>query len=519
MNEFLQKLKNLVVKYREWSVVFLLLGGIIYFLSLYQDLTKEQVEGQILGGAGPARSEEDELSYDEIVDKILVVPTPYVDLVKFNPFIPIEDVLEIQRKLRERFNEGRRLYDAGNYLDAREVFQQLLQTDPYEAKIDYKPYKPNTYIRRCEQEAERQEIRGFYNQGVDLFERAKSLEAPESGVSEEELLRVYEDCRTQLQKVVERGQKLLPEAVEDSKRLLGGSDEHVGVEKRVNELRIITFTATLTRMYDDAVDFWNRREENLANVANANDNLHQAQAMIAEYPGEFPESALQVQDQIVQLLEEIEKEIERRYPSEQQKAAELESAAQGNLDRLSQAFAIYEVLYRLRKEDDIKETMDRLRKSLDELERLKRQERTSGWLQQARDLLKKAGDARDQGDWEALEVAQKDGLTVLDQFDGLPETPELVQVRADAANLRAEFENLAVPSLITGYVLSRASARSAILLDVATKRRIFLSLGKKDPRSGITYKQPGEADATGRIVSIVIEKDGFRPTEIRLEQP
>ncbi len=519
MNEFLQKLKAFAVKYREWLVVALLLGCIVYFLSLYQNLTYKQIEGQILEQRGPAQGEKAELIYDEIVNEIMVVPTPYIDLVKFNPFIDIEVILEIQRELQEKFDEGRRLYDAGNFLDAREIFRELLRKDPYEARVDYRPYKPNTYIRRCEQEALRKEIRGIYDQAIELLERARALDVPEAAANEEELLRNYEDCQNLLRTVVQRGQELLPEAVEDAEKKLEGSDEQVGVNQRVRELQMFTFTVTLTRLYEDAVGLWNRGEESLSNVANAKENLRQARQVIADYPGELPDSVFPIQDQVERLLGEIDLDVERRYPYEKLEADELVSTGQGNLDKLTQALDKYKVLYRLQEQDEVREQIDQLEQTLGELRKEQMQQQARGWLEQARALWEQAGKARDDGDYDALAAAKRDGLSVLAQFDGLPETPEWVQLRAEAANVRSDFEKLAVPPLITGYNLIYVSERSARLEEVATKIRIPLTLGREDRRSGITYDQPGETDPAGRIMSVILKKNGFRPTEIRLGQP
>lgn len=514
MNELLLKLKNLAVKYREWFVILVLLGLIVFFLSLYRSLTYQQIEREVLGGAGAGRSQEEQLVYNEIVDAIMEVPTPYIDLVKFNPFIDIEVILEIQRELQEKYDEARRLYDAGSFLDARELFRELLQKDPYEARIDYRPYKPTTYIRRCEQEWKRQEIRGYYNQAVTLLERAQALDSPEAAANEEELLRNYEDCQKLFQRVVEEGAELLPEAVEDAKAKLQGGDEEIGVNQRVEQLQMRTFTATLSRLYDEAVEFWNRREQNLADVANANDNLLQARQLIADYPGRIPADALRVQEQIEELSKLIELEVDQRYASELQRASQLEQTAQGNLEQLSRAYDIYEVLYRLRQEDDVRQRMDELGVALEALRKQQMVEQARGWLAEARQLWQQAGQARDAGEWEQLETAKKEGLTLLARFEGLPETSELVTIRADAANLEADFQTLAVPPLIEGYVLSRASARSAVVEDPANNIRVFLGLGRRDPRSGMTYVRPGKTDASGEIQSIFVTKEGFRETEI-----
>lgn len=512
MNDFLLRLKKIAVQYREWLVIILLLALVGYILSMYQRLTPEDIEREVLGRKDVRPEAAEILEYDRIVDGIITVPPPYIDLVKYNPFIPLETILESQRVIQQIFDEGRRLFDAGSFLEAKEKFQEVLSLDPFEARIDYRPYKPTLYVRRCEEEAEKQDIRGIYSRATDVFSRAQSMDRP-GGASEEELLRIYEESQRLFQTVVQRGEVALPEAVADAREKLETTNQ------RVEQLQIITFNATLNRLYQEAVELWNRREESLANVANARDNLSRAQEMIANFPGQLQDQALQIRDRTGQLLNEIEQEVERRYPGSLQQAQNLVSTGQGNLEQLTQAQDIYKVLFQLRGEEDIQTQIDELEQVLVGLRRDQTIARAQQFLQQARQSLETAKGVLEAGeDWDRLETSKREGLAILDQLDGLPRLSDLDTLRTQAASLRSELNALEVPPLIEGIVIQAASDRTARGIEPSTNRRIFLNIGRNDPVSGLTYVRPGATGQGGQIQSIIVQKQGFRETELPVTQ-
>jgi len=511
MNDFLLRLKKYIVKYREWLIVVLLLGLIVYFLLMYQGLTRRDVEKEILGGKSAPVAEDEALEYERIVNRIMTVPETYIDLVKHNPFIDIESILQQQRELQDIYEEGRRLFNVGSFAEAEQRFQDVFKRDPYEARIEYKPYKPSTFIERCRQESQVQQLRALYTQGLQKFRQAQEMDKP-GGVSDEELLRVYRDCQRLLKTVAEKGEAYVPEAVADAREKLS-----TVVDERVRQLEQSTFYALSKRLYDEAVDFWNRREEKLTNLADAKGNLDRVREMLDEYSEDLPDNVVRIGDQVGTLLDQLEGEVDRRYPILLNEAETLEAEGQGDLAKLKRALEIYQVLYRLRAEQAIDDRVENLNRVIQDIERKETTANAQRWLAEAKQKLDAAKAALGNQEWEQLVEVKREGLSLLDRFQDLPDLPDLQPIRAEADVVRQTLDRIKPLPIVGDVELERATAQRAVVLLPITNTRRFLQLGREDPVSGLTFSRIGRTEG-GRIVSIYVEKEGFRETEVALKE-
>jgi len=510
MNDFMLRLKKFVLQHREWLVIALLMVVIFYLMFQYRGLQKADIEREVYQTKDVRVQQQETLNYQGIVDGVMNVPEPYLDLVKFNPFENIDNKRDTQDRIAQTFAEAMRYYDAGSFLDAKEKFQQVLQLDPFEARLDYRPRKPSKMIEDCDREAKRQNIRAVYDKGIEKFRQVTELDQP-GGISEEELLTLYTEVQQLLQQVVQEGQELAPEAYEDSRAKLEG------VDKRADELKIILFSALLDRLYTDAVDLWNRKDEKPSNLADTRDNLLRIDQMIASYEKELSADDRQIQSQTQQLLGEVNREVDRVHPVLLQKAQQLESSGQGNLDQLTEAQEIYQVLYRFRQEQPIQDKVGQLETVLIELRKQGMVRQAQRWLEEGKQLLEAAKKAYAEGNWDQMSKSKNEGNMVLQRFDDLPEIAELEAVRADLVKVRQEFDALKLLPAIEGLVLQGPPRGDrAQVLDQATNRRSFLRLGAKDPISGLTFSRIGKQEG-GAVMSIFVSKDGFRETEVFLE--
>lgn len=510
MNDFMLRLKKFALQYREWLVIALLMGMIFYLMLQYRGLQKAEIEREVYQANTVRTEQQATLDYQGIVDGVMDLPEPYLDLVKFNPFEDIENKIDTQKRIERVFAEAMRYYNVGSFLDAKERFQQVLQLDPFEARLDYRPRKPSKMIEDCEREATRQSIRAVYDKGIEKFRQVTELDQP-GGISEEELLTLYTEVQQLLQQVVQEGQELAPEAYEDSRAKLEG------VNKRADELKIILFSALLDRLYTDAVDLWNRKDEKPSNLADTRDNLLRIEQMIAAYEKELSPDDRQIQNQTQQLLGEVNREVDRVYPILLQRAQQLESSGQGNLDQLAEAQEIYNVLYRFRQEQPIQDKVNQLETVLIDLRKQATVRQAQRWLDEGKQLLEAAKKAYAEGDWDQMSKAKNEGTMILQRFEDLPEIAELEAIQADRVKVLQEFNALKLLPAIEGLVLQGPPrGERAQVLDQATNRRSFLRLGARDPISGLTFTRIGKQEG-GTVRSIFVSKDGFRETEIFLE--
>ncbi len=510
MNDFMLRLKKFALQYREWLVIALLMGVIFYLMLQYRGLQKADIEREVYQASAERAEQQATLDYQGIVDGVMSLPEPYLDLVKFNPFEDIEYKIDTQKRIERVFAEAMRYYNVGSFLDAKEKFQQVLQLDPFEARLDYRPRKPSKMIEDCEREATRQGIRAVYDKGIEKYRQVTELDQP-GGISEEELLTLYTEVQQLLQQVVQEGQELAPEAYEDSRAKLEG------VNKRADELKIILFSALLDRLYTDAVDLWNRKDEKPSNLADTRDNLLRIEQMIASYEKELSPDDRQIQSQTQQLLGEVNREVERVYPVLLQRAQQLESSGQGNLEQLAEAQEIYRVLYRFRQEQPIQDKVDQLETVLVDLRKQATVRQAQRWLDEGKQILEAAKKAYAEGDWDQMSKSKNDGTMILQRFEDLPQIAELEAIQAERGKVRQEFDALKLLPAIEGLILQGPPrGERAQVLDQATNRRSFLRLGARDPISGLTFTRIGQQEG-GTVRSIFVSKDGFRETEIFLE--
>lgn len=507
MNDFLLRLKKFVVQYREWLVIALLMIGIFYLMLQYRGLQKSDIEREVYDTGNVRAQQQETLNYQAIVDGVMEIPEPYLDLVKFNPFEDIDNKRGTQDRIAQSFAEAMRYFTAGSYLDAKEKFQEVLKLDPFEARLDYRPRKPSKMIEDCEREAKRQSIRAVYDKGIEKFRQVTELDQP-GGISEEELLTLYTEVQQLLRQVVQEGQELAPEAYEDSRAKLEG------VDKRADELKIILFSALLDRLYSDAVDLWNRKDEKTSNLADARDNLMRIDQMIASYEKELSPDDKQIQTQTQQLLTEVSREVDRVYPVLLQQAGQLESSGQGNLDQLAEAQEIYRVLYRFRQEQPIQDKVDQLETVLVDLRRQAMIRQAQRWLEEGKQFLEAAKQAYAEGNWDQMSKSKNEGSMVLQRIGDLPEITELESVRAERVKVQQELDALRLLPAIEGLILQGPPRGDrAQVLDQATNRRSFLRLGARDPITGLTFTRIGRQEG-GVVRSIFVSKDGFRETEV-----
>ena len=489
MNDFGQRLKKILTDYREWLVVATLLGVIAYMILQYRGLDEKQIEKGILGQDVAAVDKSEKLNYEEIVDGVMDVPDPYHDLVKLNPFESIKVKVYKINEIQGLFSEGMRYYTANSYLDAKAKFQQVIELDPYEFLIVYRPSKPTKMIELCELEASRQSIRETYNRAIEKFDQIRLLDQP-GGSSDEDLLTLYTEDQQLFNRVIENGQELLPEAWKVAQERVAE------VNKRINELEIKLFSATIARLYNEAVDMWNRKDEKPSNLADARDDLLSCQDLIAKYDRELSPDDQQIQNQSTQLLQDIESEVNQVYPILQQQAEQLQATGQGDLEKLTQAQDLYKILHRFRQEEEIKSRIDQMETQLASLRKEAMIAQAKEWLEEARQLHESAKNNFSEGNWDQMLANKNDGLAVLKRFDDLPNIPELETVRADRQTLTAEMQKLKLQPKMQGFVLQGVTgSQRARIFDQNENRRYFLRLGSKDPISGITFVKIGKQTA------------------------
>ena len=510
MNDFLLRLKKYAILYREWIVITILLVVIIYLLLQYTGLTKSYIEKQVLRGMSVETQTQDDLNYQNIVDGVMNVPNPYVDLVKFNPFEDIEIKIERRKRIEGIFLEGVRFFEVGSFRDAEQKFQQVLQEDTYEVLLEYKPYKPSRFIEKCQEEAKRHRLRATFDQAEDIYRKAQEMDKP-GGLSPEELLNLYLEGQRLYGQVVDQGEVLLPEAVSVAQERL------VVVDERVNQLKMVLFHDTLRRLYDDAVDLWNRKDENLSNLADAKDNLDQAQENISTYGGNLTSEDIQVQSQVTQLLSEITTEINRVYPIALQESQQLESTGKGNLEKIENAQEIYKVLFRFQGDEEIQAKIQALEEDLKILREDALVAQAGQWLEESRTHLENAKNAltNEPPDWNGMQQQKDEGLAVIQRILKLTDISRLESLKAETVKVQADLKKLKVLPRIEGLVLQKVILnRRAEIVDTAQdNRRYFIGLGEKHRISGITFLRIGESEG-GLVKSIWVKKDGFRETEI-----
>ena len=517
MNDFLLRLKKYAILYREWIVIAILLAVIIYLLLQYNGLTKASIEKEVYGGMSTQTQAQDELNYQNIVDGVINVPAPYIELVKFNPFEDIDIKIDKRIKIEKIFLEGARLFDVGSFGDAEQRFQQVLQEDTYEVLLEYKPYKPSRFIEKCREEAKRHRLRATFDQAEDIYRKAKEMDVP-GGLSPEELLNLYQEAQRQYGQVVEQGQELLPEAVTVASERLENAEE--GVDKRVLELNMILFHDTLRRLYDDAVELWNRKNETYSNLADAKDNLEQAQENIASYQGDLTSEDLQIQSQVDQLLSEIRTEINRVYPIALQEAQQLETTGKGNLGKIENAQGIYKVLFRFQGDEEIQTKIQTLEEDLKILRETALVAQANQWLEESKAHLENAKNALTQEppDWNKMQQEKNEGVKVINRILQLEDLPKLESTKANAGIVLEDLRKLKVLPQIEGLVLRKVilNQRAEIVDTAQNNRRYFIGLGDTHKISGITFLRLGQTDG-GLVKSIWVKKDGFRETEIFIE--
>jgi tetratricopeptide (TPR) repeat protein len=517
MNELWFRLKKILMQYREWLVIALLLLVCLYFLMKFNSLEEDQVRAEILSGLNRMPvSEGERLDYKKIIEKIINVPDPYRELVRLNPFEPIEIKRERMSLLKEKYDTAQGLFRRGSYLDAEKVFREILEMDPFMQKIDYKPLKPDEYIERCQEEHEKQLILAEYRRGIDLYERAKSVDVPGGGAGEEELLRIYEDSEKALGAVVERGETAVPNAWADAREKLQE------VRERVVELELATFVAQITSWYEDAVSLWNQRSESLVYVADAMDNLKQIIQRIENYPGEqLPAQAQSIQEQASQMMGLIEEEADQRVPVVLEQAETLaeEGRQERDISKLNKSLELFETVQRLRPDEIGEDTLVALRGQIDELAVELALQRGQEWLEQARQALSTAKQQLSAGEYDQAETTRDNALTVVQQVEALPELPDLQPIKAEVARIGEELEAITIPQPITGVqLISARNARQAIVQVEGVTGNVFLRSGREDIRTGLEFTRVGQTDERGEIVSIYVKKEGFRETLVTKEE-
>jgi hypothetical protein len=125
MNDFTLRLKKFVTQHREWLVIAVLMAAIFYLMLQYRGLEKKDIEKEVLGTGNVSVQQQESLDYQGIVDGVMNVPEPYLDLVKFNPFVDIDTKRKDQDRIAQAFAEAMRYYEAASYLDARRNFKRF----------------------------------------------------------------------------------------------------------------------------------------------------------------------------------------------------------------------------------------------------------------------------------------------------------------------------------------------------------------------------------------------------------
>lgn len=514
MNDFLLRLKRVFLKYKEWLVVIIMLAAAGYLLFMYRSLTEEQVREEVLGGEnqrGP--QDQEELQIEEIVETIEQSPEDYAQLVIKNPFMSIDAKIQKKEWLEERFRRAQEEFESGNYMAAKELFQEVLERDTFEAYVDYKPYSPSRYIELCERRNLEQSILSQYEQGLQRYQ--EFVEKQDEEANKNELLRLVSEAKKLFETVVEKGREILPDVVEGAQARLEGREDYVNLNQRYNELRDETLVDNLNRLYDLAMEYWNRRDEAPTFLADAYESLQEAQDLIAD--GEVPPDGQDAVENISELEEEVLAEIDERYPRLLERAEQLRAESLDQLEPMREALEIYDVLYRFRQEEDIQQELRQVQEQVTELENQRTLEQAGQWVQQAENMLTELKRVYARRQWDRLAEMRNEIINLMDRVDSITkELPELRPIQQRAAEVREELEELKPPPAIEGLTLLSIDPQirvAKIEYDEDRPPR-SLYLGQSDPVLDIRFESIGQRDEEGNIESIIVSRAGHRDTEL-----
>jgi len=510
MNDFKKKFLKFLSKHQDWLVIGVLAAMSFYFLNLYLKITYEQIAEEILKNKRTLETKTTDQNYEKIVNEIKEVPNPYVDLIKFNPFVDINARTRERETLELKYQEGKRYFIGENFTGSIDVFQELLKKDPFEARIEYKPHKPSVYIELAQESMEKNKIIETYNRATELFKQTELMDRQEQGVLPETLLSIYEECRRLLKTVLEEGVEIIPENIEQTKQM------NEVVSQRYQELLIITYIKVITNLYKESMHLWNLPQRSLVNLVDLKKNLMDIVQRYNNYPHEQPQEALEIKDQVDQLQIDLEQVVDQRFPPAKEDFLRTIQEETTNLAQLEDALDAVLLLVGLRQDDELETELPQLENRVAQRKRTNTIETAKESINLAERkfaaLLKILDERPDQFD-----AAKQDLNNQILEISNLPDWPELQEIKSRLASLVQKVNEIKPKPPITGVQLLRFSRGNAVIRVQGRGGTINLREGDEHPITKYTFLRITQESSPGIPTCMLLARPEFRPTEFCLK--